>query len=110
MQLGKRQIFHASSWSKVRAPTGAVRCELRDAGMQWPAWDTLAARETLVDCRVTALSDLEFFSVKKTKMVRWKQKEIDEMENGVAFELVRTLLTRKCDEEWAQEKKIRAKH
>ena len=53
----KKKIFHASSWSKVRAPTGAV-CELRDAGMQWPAWDTFAAGETLVDCRVIAPSDL----------------------------------------------------
>ena len=38
-------------------------------------------------------------------MVRWKQKQIDEMENGVSFELMRTLLRRKCNEEWAQEKK-----
>ena len=110
MQLRKRQIFHASSWNKVRAPAGAVRCELRDAGMQWPEWDTFDAGETLVDCRVIAPSDLETFLVKKAELVRWKQKQIDEMENGVSFELMRTLLTRKCDQEWAQEKKNRAKY
>ena len=73
--------------------------------MQWPDWDTFDAGETLVDCRVIAPSDLETFLVKKAEMVRWKQKQIDEMENDVSFELMRTLLTRKCDEEWVQEKK-----
>ena len=38
-------------------------------------------------------------------MLRWKQQQIDEMENGVWFEPVKTLLRRKCNEEWAQEKK-----
>ena len=29
----------------------AVCCELRDAGMQWPARDTFAAGDTFLDCR-----------------------------------------------------------
>ena len=58
----KRQIFDAGSRNKVRGPAVAVRCELRDAGRQWPAWDTLAAGEKLLDWRDTAPSDIHKYS------------------------------------------------
>ena len=54
----KKQIFNTSLWHKVRGLAGAVRCELRDAGMQWPAWDTFPAGDTLLDCRVLVVSDI----------------------------------------------------
>ena len=43
----KCQNFDASSWKKVRGPAGAVRCELRDVGMQWPVWDTFCCWRNL---------------------------------------------------------------
>ena len=39
------------------------------------------------------------------KLLRWKQKHIDEMDNGVWFEPIRTLVRRKCDTESTQEEK-----
>ena len=33
----KKQIFNTSSWSKVWGLAGAVRCELRDVGVQLSA-------------------------------------------------------------------------
>ena len=47
----KKQIFNASSWFLLWKPAGAVRCELRDASIHWPAWDTCAAGEALLDYR-----------------------------------------------------------
>ena len=42
-------------------------------------------------------------------LLRWKDKHFDEMENGVWFEPIRSFSRRKCDKEWTQEKKIRAR-
>ena len=44
------------AWS---GPAGAVRCLLRDAGMQWPSLDTFAAGDSLSDCGVIVLSDIK---------------------------------------------------
>ena len=54
------------------------------------------AGETLLDCGAIVPSDM---------LLWWKRKSIDEMEDGVWFEPTRTLLRRKCNEEWTQEKK-----
>ena len=40
----RRQICAVGSWNVVQGPAGAV-CELRDAGVQWPAWDTWCQQE-----------------------------------------------------------------
>ena len=58
--------------------------------MQWPAWDTFTAGEALLDCSVSASSDFKKLLVKAAKLLRWTQKQIDEMETGVWFEPVRT--------------------
>ena len=78
----KKQIFNAGSRSEAQGPAKAVRCELRNAGMQWPAWDTFAAGDTLPDCRVIAPSGIEKFLApkeqtcsggrKKSKLMRWR--------------------------------------
>ena len=41
--------------------------------------------ETLLDCRVITPSDIKCV-VKRAKLLRWKEKQLDEMENGVWFE------------------------
>ena len=60
-----------------------MSCEPRDAGMQWPAWDTVAAVDTLLDCRTIAS--------------RERNHLIYEIKNGVSFESIRTFLRRKCE-------------
>ena len=50
------------------------------------------------------------FLVERVTLLRWKKKQIDEMENGVWMEPITTFLGRKCDSEWAQDKKNRARH
>ena len=75
--------------------------------MQWPAWNTFGAGEFLLDCGTIAPSDMKNFLIKRAKQLRWKQEQIDETENDVWFEPSRTLLRRKCNEEWTQEKTVR---
>ena len=88
----KKQIFNASSLNKIRGPAGTVRCEFRDAGMQWPAWDSFAAENTLLDCRLIAPSDSEAFLIESAKVLRWMEKQTDEMEDGVWFLTCHNLL------------------
>ena len=73
-------------------PVGVVCCELRGAGMRWPAWDTFAATDTSRDCRVTAPSDMNKFLIKRETLLRWTKKQINERENGVWLEPMRTPL------------------
>ena len=54
-----KHIFDARSWNEVRVLAGAVRFKLRDAGMQWPAWDSFVAGDTLPDCGMIAPSDIK---------------------------------------------------
>ena len=54
----KRQLFEAGSWIEGRALAGAVCFELRDANIQWPAWDVLSVDGVIIDCRSTAPSDV----------------------------------------------------
>ena len=49
------------------------------------------------------------FFIKSATLLRRKNIQLDEMEKGVWFEPIRTFL-RKCDGEWAQENKNRARH
>ena len=106
----RRSFFNASPLNKVQGPAGTVRCELRDAGMQWPGWDSLFAGNTLLDCRLIAPSDPEAFLIKRAKVLWWMEKQTDEMEDGVWFEPVTTFCREKCDKEWTQEKKNRVRH
>ena len=47
-----RQIFEVLSWKQVKGPTGAVFCETRDLGVNWPQWHTLTfERQVRVDMR-----------------------------------------------------------
>ena len=68
--------------------------------MQWAVWYTLAARDTLLDCKMIAPSDIKKFFRKMAKLPRWKKKHIDEMEKGVWFEPIRTFSRITCNEEW----------
>ena len=88
----KKQIFNANSWNKVQGTAKAVRYELRNAVIQSPVWETLAAGETLPDCMVIASSEIPRHLFLKATSLRWRGKHIDEMENGVQFELIRTFL------------------
>ena len=36
-----RQIREVRTWKQVRGPAGAVMCETRDLGTEWPYWHTL---------------------------------------------------------------------
>ena len=45
-----RSSFNAGSQA------GAVRCEFRDAGMQWPVWDTFAAVGSLARLKVLVIA------------------------------------------------------
>ena len=50
--------------------------------MQWPARDTCAAGDSLLDCRVIAPSDIKKYLFKRATLQRLKEKQIGEMENG----------------------------
>ena len=90
MELGRNR-------SSTQAPgtaglAGPACCELRDAGMQWPARDTSAAGYASLDCRVVGPSDFKQFLVERAKLLRWKKKQIDEMESGAWFQPIRTFV------------------
>ena len=105
MQPGKGRSFTQVAGKMSRAHARAVPCELRDAGTQWPAWDTFAAEDTVLKMvGVRAPSDIFKFLVKRAKLLRWSEIQIDEMENGVWFDPTRTL-RRNFDSELTQEKK-----
>ena len=79
------------------------------SGMRWPAWNTFAAGDTLLDGRVIAPNDTKKFLIKRAKLLRWKNKQIDAMENGVWFEPIRTS-RRKYEREWTSAENNRARH
>ena len=50
----------------------------------WPAWPPLLLEIPLLKMvGVTAPSDISKFFVKSAKLLRWREMQIDEMENGV---------------------------
>ena len=102
----KREIFNASSWIRVQEPTGAVSCELKDARMQRPACDTFAAGDTLFGCGVIAPSEMKQFLLKR-ELLRWRDEQIDEMDDGVWFELFLKEKLRLCG---LKKRKNRARH
>ena len=57
IKLGRSRSVMQALGMTAQGLAAAVCCELRDAGMQLPAWDTCAAGDTLLDCRVIAPRD-----------------------------------------------------
>ena len=46
---------------------GAFRCKLRNAVIQWLAWDTFAVGDPSSDCWVVASSDIKKYLIKSAK-------------------------------------------
>ena len=53
-------IFEVLTWRQARGPAGAVMCETRDLGIQWPQRHTLLLEgQVAVDMRVVCPQDEE---------------------------------------------------
>ena len=92
-----KQIFEVQIWRQVRGLAGAVMCETRDLGTQWPKWHTVPFEgQVAVDMRVVCPQDVKHMLLKQARMVcrkRWAAKhECEELKEGVWLELTRALL------------------
>ena len=47
-------------------------CELKDADLQWPQWDTLLADGVVLDCKAIAPSDVKKHLLKNAKLGQWR--------------------------------------
>ena len=98
VEAWKEQLCEATASNEVRGPEKAGCCELRDASIQWSAWDTFKINNEEINCQTIAPSDAEKHQVKRAKHKWWQRKQVAEMENGVWFETIRAFLRRRCND------------
>ena len=65
-----RQIQEVQMWRQVRGPAGAVMCETRDLGFEWPHWRTLIfSDQTRIDMRFVCPRDVKKMLVQTARSV-----------------------------------------
>ena len=68
-----RQIREVQTWKQVSGPAGAVMCETRDLGTQWPHWHTLVFEgEVRVDMRYVGPEDVKKMLLQRARTAHWK--------------------------------------
>ena len=70
-------IYEARSLNKIRGPAGALCCELRDADVQRPQWETLLVHGVALDCKATAPRDVKTYLLKRANLRWWRNKQVE---------------------------------
>ena len=60
--------------------------------------------DIVLDCKTLAPSVIKNHLFERGKLRWWKNKQADEMEDGVRFEPVKALSQKKCNERWTPER------
>ena len=65
----RKQIFEVQTWRQVSGPAGAVMCETRDLGTQWPQCHTLMFEgQVAVDMKVVCPQDVKRMLPKQARL------------------------------------------
>ena len=109
-----RQIREVQTWKQVRGPAGAVMCETRDLGIEWPCWHTLVfSSEITIDMRFVCPKDVRKMLVQRARSVSWKKwaakHEYEELKEGAWLEPRLALLRKKVRENWTEKHRIVAR-
>ena len=85
----KRQVWEATSWTKVRGPAGAVLCEMKDLGITAPSWQVLRLGGRMISVKDTCPEDINQTLTRHANDVYWlkwaKKHDIEEVQGGVWF-------------------------
>ena len=86
MQPGKGRSLAQVPRNMTSGTSERLSASSVSAGTHWPAWDSFAAGDTVLKMvGSTAPSDILKFLVKRAKLLRRSDMQIDVMENGVRF-------------------------
>ena len=102
-----RKIHEVQTWKQVRGPAGAVMCETRDHGIEWPYWHTLIfGKDTKIDMICVCPKDVKKMLVQTVRSVCWKKwaakHEYEQLKEGAWLKPGLALLRKKVRENWTK--------
>ena len=110
-----RQLWEASSWTKVRGLPGVVFCEMKELEITAPSWQVLRMSDgRMISVKDTCLEDITKTPVRHEKNVYWpiwrKKHEIEELKEEVWFERLKAMLKRKVNHRWTARHAAQARY
>ena len=102
-----KQVREVQTWKQVRGLAGAMVCETRDLGAEWPFWHTLIFEgDRSIDMGFVCPGGVKGVLLRWARSVYWKkwaaERECGELKEEPWLEPGLALLRKKVREKWAE--------